>query len=66
RNRMAGFNDISLPAELVSTQSNHFSTRLTGKVGVGRKSIFACLERTKSGQEGEKQVKVSVRYWEIY
>lgn len=66
RNRMAGFNDISLPAELVSTQSNHFSTRLTGKVGVGRKSIFACLERTKSGQEGEKQVKVSVRYWEAY
>ena len=65
RNRMAGFNDISLPAELVTTQSNHFSVKLTGKTGVGRKSIFACLERTKTeGEEG--QIKVSIRYWEVY
>jgi general secretion pathway protein K len=65
RNRMAGFNDISLPAELVSTRSNHFSAKLTGKAGVGRKSIFACLERTKAdGEEGK--IKVSVRYWEVY
>lgn len=65
RNRMAGFNDISLPAELVTTQSNHFSAKLTGKAGVGRKSIFACLERTKSeGEEGK--IKVLVRYWEVY
>jgi len=66
RNRMAGFNDISLPAELVTTQSNHFSVKLTGKAGAGRKSIFACLERTKSEKEGENQIKVSVRYWEVY
>ncbi|MGD8915130.1 MAG: type II secretion system minor pseudopilin GspK [Syntrophobacterales bacterium] len=65
RNRMAGFNDISLPAELVATQSNHFSAKLTGKAGVGRKSIFACLERTKSERE-EGQVTVSIRYWEVY
>jgi general secretion pathway protein K len=67
RNRMAGFNDISLPAELVTTQSNHFSAKLTGKAGVGRKSIFACLERTKSESEREEgQVTVSIRYWEVY
>jgi general secretion pathway protein K len=66
RNRMAGFNDISLPAELVTTQSNHFSVKLTGKAGVGRKSIFACLERTATEKEGEKEIKVSVRYWEVY
>jgi general secretion pathway protein K len=65
RNRMAGFNDISLPAELVTIQSNHFSARLTGKAGVGRKSIFACLERAKSEKE-EKKVTVSIRYWEVY
>ena len=65
RNRMAGFNDVSLPAELVTTQSNHFSVKLTGKAGVGRKSIFACLERSKSEKE-EGKVKVSVRYWEVY
>jgi len=65
RNRMAGFNDISLPAELVATQSNHFSVKLTGKFGAGRKSIFACLERSKSEQE-EQKVKISVRYWEVY
>jgi len=65
RNRMAGFNDISLPAELVATQSKHFSVKLTGKFGAGRKSIFACLERSKSEQE-EQKVKISVRYWEVY
>ena len=65
RNRMAGFNDISLPAELVTTQSNYFSVKLTGKAGVGRKSIFACLERAKSDKE-DKKVTVSIRYWEVY
>ena len=65
RNRMAGYNDISLPAELITTQSSHFSVKLTGKSGVGRKSIFACLERVKSeGEEGK--VKVFIRYWEVY
>ena len=65
RNRMAGFNDISLPAELITTQSNHFSVKLTGKAGVGRKSIFACLKRAKSDKEDGK-VKVFIRYWEVY
>jgi general secretion pathway protein K len=65
RNRMPGYNDISLPAELVTTQSNHFSVKLTGKAGVGRKSIFACLERAKSAEE-DKKVTVSIRYWEVY
>jgi general secretion pathway protein K len=65
RNRMAGFNDVNLPAELVTTQSNYFSVKLTGKAGVGRKSIFACLERSKSEKE-EGKVNVSVRYWEVY
>lgn len=67
RNRMAGYNDISLPPELVATQSNHFTVKLTGKAGVGRKSIFAYLERSKSEKEEEEaKIKVSVRYWEIY
>jgi hypothetical protein len=39
--------------------------KLTGKAGVGRKSIFACLERAKSEKE-EKKVTVSIRYWEVY
>ena len=67
RNRMAGYNDISLPPELIATQSNHFSVTLTGKAGVGRKSIFAYLERSKSEkEEEEKPIKVFVPYWEIY
>jgi general secretion pathway protein K len=65
RNRMPGYNDISLPAEIVTTQSNHFSAKFTGKAGVGRKSIFACLERTKSERE-EGKTKVSIVYWEVY
>ena len=67
RNRMAGYNDISLPPELIATQSNHFSVTLTGKAGVGRKSIFAYLKRSKSeNEEEEKPIEVFVPYWEIY
>jgi hypothetical protein len=66
RNRMAGYNDISLPVELITTQSMHFTVQMTGKVGVGRKSIFAYLERLKSEKEGQSQVSVSIRYWEVY
>jgi general secretion pathway protein K len=33
RNRMAGFNDIQLPAGLIATSSDFFSTRLTARVG---------------------------------
>ena len=66
RNRMAGYNDISLPVELITTQSMHFTVQMTGKVGVGRKSIFAYLERRKSEKEEENLVDVSVRYKEVY
>jgi len=66
RNRMAGYNDISLATDLITTQSNYFAVKLTGKVGVGRKSILAYLERRKPEKEGEGQVSVSIRYLEIY
>ena len=66
RNRMAGYNDISLPVELITTQSMHFTVQMTGEVGGGRKSIFAYLERQKSDQEEQSQVSVSIRYREVY
>jgi hypothetical protein len=65
---MAGYNDISLPAELVTTQSNNFSVKMIGKAGVGRKSVFAFIKRQKlENEEQEVQtIKVSVPYWEVY
>jgi len=66
RNRMAGYNDISLPVELITTQSMHFTVQMTGKVGVGRKSIFAYLERQKSENEEQNLADVFVRYREVY
>ena len=66
RNRMAGYNDISLPVEFITTQSMHFTVQMTGKVGVGRKSIFAYLERKKSEKEEQNLVDVFVRYKEVY
>jgi general secretion pathway protein K len=66
RNRMAGYNDISLPAEMITTQSMHFTVQMTAKVGVGRKSIFAYLERQKSEEEEQNLADVSVRYKEVY
>jgi hypothetical protein len=66
RNRMAGYNDISLPAELITTRSSYFSVQMTGKVGVGRKSIFAYLERRTEQEEEAKGVRVLVRFWQVY
>ncbi len=66
RNRMPGYNDISLPAELITTQSAHFTVQMTGEVGVGRKSIFASLQRKKSQEGEENQVSVLVRFWQVY
>ena len=66
RNRMAGYNDISLPVELIATQSMHFTVQMTGKVGAGRKSIFVYLQRRKSEKEEQDQVRVSIRYREVY
>jgi len=66
RNRMAGYNDISLPVELIATQSMHFTVQMTGKVGAGRKSIFVYLQRRKSEKEEQDQGSVSIRYREVY
>jgi general secretion pathway protein K len=66
RNRMVGFNDISLAAELIKVRSSHFSVQMTGIVGAGSKSIFAYLERQKPNEEGEKGVRVLVRFWQTY
>jgi general secretion pathway protein K len=66
RNRMPGFNDISLHTDLITTKSSHFSVQMSGKVGAGRKSVFAQLERQSAMKEGEDQVTVSVRFWQVY
>lgn len=66
RNRMPGFNDISLATELITTRSSHFSVLMTGEVGAGRKSVFACLERGQSEEAKEDHVEVSVRYWQVF
>jgi general secretion pathway protein K len=68
RNRMAGYNDISLPAELVTTRSNTFSAKMIGKAGVGRKAVFALIKRQKLETEEEEAqtVTISVPYWEVY
>ena len=66
RNRMVGFSDISLSAELITVQSSYFSVRLTGKVGAGRKTVFACLERRKLDKEKQDQMDVVVRFWQVF
>jgi len=66
RNRMAGFSDISLPADLITTQSAFFSVSMTGKVGAGRKTVFACLERRKPEKEKQGQMEVIVRFWQVF
>jgi general secretion pathway protein K len=66
RNRMPGYNDISIPAELITTQSSHFTVKMTGKAGVGRKSIFASLERRQPEKEKQGQLSVSVLFWQVY
>ena len=66
RNRMAGYNDISLETDLITTQSKYFVVKMTGKWGAGRKSILAYLERRKPENEEQGQVSVSIRYWEVY
>ena len=66
RNRMAGYNDISLPVELIATQSMHFTVKMTATVEAGRTSIFVYLQRRKSEKEEQNLVDVSVRYKEVY
>jgi general secretion pathway protein K len=66
RNRVVGFSDISLPAELITVQSSYFSVRMVGKVGAGRKTVFACLERRKPEKEKQGQMEVVVRFWQVF
>ena len=66
RNKMPGFNDISLHADLISTRSAHFSVEMSGQVGAGRKSIFAYLEREKPKKKGETKANLHVRFWQVY
>jgi general secretion pathway protein K len=66
RNRMVGFNDISLPAEIITVRSSHFSVQMTGITGAGRKSIFAYLERQERKEEEKQGVEVLVRFWQVY
>jgi general secretion pathway protein K len=67
RNRMAGFNDIILPATLSTTRSAHFSVAMTGSVGVGRKSVFACLSRQLAKTSGGRgRVRITVEFWEVF
>ena len=65
RNRMVGFNDINLPAELITVRSSYFSVQMTGIVRAGRKSVFAYLQRQKPKGE-EERVRVLVRFWQVY
>ena len=66
RNRMVGFSDINLPQELITVQSSYFSVRMTGKVGAGRKTVFACLERRKPDNEKQGQMEIVVRFWQVF
>jgi general secretion pathway protein K len=66
RNRMTGFSDINLPADLITTQSSYFSVLMTGKVGAGRKTVFACLERRKTEKDKQNQMEVIVRFWQVF
>ena len=45
RNRMAGYNDIQLPAGIVTTSSNMFALLLEAQIGQVRTSWYAVLER---------------------
>ncbi|MGD8372475.1 MAG: type II secretion system minor pseudopilin GspK [Syntrophobacterales bacterium] len=65
RNRMAGYNDVSVQTELITTQSAFFSAKMTGVSGVARRSIFAAFERRKAQKE-QSQVNILVRFWQVY
>jgi hypothetical protein len=39
---------------------------MTGKVGAGRKTVFACLERRKPENEAQSQVDMVVRFWQVF
>jgi general secretion pathway protein K len=65
RNRMAGFDDISLPADIVTVRSSYFSVQMTGNTAAGSKSVFAYLQRQEP-QEEEEPVKILVRFWQVY
>jgi general secretion pathway protein K len=66
RNRMVGFSDISVPADLITTQSSYFSASMTGRVGAGRKTVFACLERRKPEKQTQGQMEIVVRFWQVF
>ena len=51
RNRVAGYNDIQLPGEMVATSSNTFSVQVQADVNGIVTSMFAVLKREKQGDK---------------
>ncbi len=51
RNRMAGYNDIQLPAHVAGVQSDFFAVRLQARTGAKTTSLFCLLRRSKADQE---------------
>lgn len=49
RNRMAGYNDIQLPAELVATTSDIYALMCTARIGGTQTSRYTVLKREASG-----------------
>ena len=61
-----GVTGTNLSAAPLTTKSAFFSVQMTGKVGAGTKSVFAYLERQKPEEEGEGEMSVLARFWQVY
>lgn len=51
RNRMAGYNDVQLPAHVAAVQSDVFSVRLKARSGAKITSLFCVLRRERTKDE---------------
>jgi len=61
RNRMAGYNDVQLPAHVAAVQSDVFSVRLKARTGSKITSLFCVLRRERE----DKKIRVRAVYKDV-
>jgi general secretion pathway protein K len=65
RNRMAGYNDVQLPSDIVATNSAVFKIKSCGFYGHGRSCVADYVKR-EAGSEGDKNFILNSLYREMY
>jgi general secretion pathway protein K len=61
RNRLAGYNDVQLPAHVAGVQSDVFSVRLKARTGAKTTSLFCVLRRERE----DKKIRVRAVYKDL-